>query len=211
MNTNTDAKVVLCFGDSNTWGRNPADDLRYNSSQRWTGKLQENLGKDFYIIEEGLCGRTTDMDHARRSYRNGYVYFEPCVESHQPDIVILMLGTNDLKDVFDKSVEQICSSIENYLLHMQSLEKCPKVVLVSPTGIDMKAPNFVKYRDYFSNKAREKGEKLADGYRLLAEKYAASFLDASELVVLGEEGLHWSVESHAKFAEELAEVVKGIE
>ena len=66
MNTNKDAKAILCFGDSNTWGRNPIGSSRFNSSQRWTGKLQDGLGKDFYIIEEGLGGRTTDCENPGR-------------------------------------------------------------------------------------------------------------------------------------------------
>ena len=46
-------KTVLCYGDSNTYGFNPANGLRYPQDMRWTGKLQSLLGNDYRIIEEG--------------------------------------------------------------------------------------------------------------------------------------------------------------
>jgi lysophospholipase L1-like esterase len=62
VNTNPNAKVVLCYGDSNTWGRLPDRSGRYAVDERWTGQLQKLLGDDYYVIEEGLGGRTTDLD-----------------------------------------------------------------------------------------------------------------------------------------------------
>ena len=58
MNTNPQAKVVLCYGDSNTWGQNEDKNTgsRYPVNVRWTGKLQELLGNEYYVIEEGLGG-----------------------------------------------------------------------------------------------------------------------------------------------------------
>jgi len=56
MNVNPEAKTVLCFGDSNTWGQTPHKKFRYPANERWTGVLQTELGDDFYVIEEGLGG-----------------------------------------------------------------------------------------------------------------------------------------------------------
>ncbi len=50
---------ILCFGDSNTWGYDPATEDRFDDQTRWTGVLQAALGTDFTVIEEGLNGRTT--------------------------------------------------------------------------------------------------------------------------------------------------------
>ena len=44
MNTNLNAKKILCYGDSNTWGYTPKTGKRYSKNQRWTGILQEMLG-----------------------------------------------------------------------------------------------------------------------------------------------------------------------
>ncbi|HVO37470.1 MAG TPA: hydrolase, partial [Spirochaetia bacterium] len=50
---------VMCFGDSNTWGYDPATGGRFGRAVRWTGVLQAALGNDYVVIEEGLNGRTT--------------------------------------------------------------------------------------------------------------------------------------------------------
>ena len=52
-------KSILCYGDSNTYGLMPDSPDRYPRDVRWTGILQKKLGEDYYVIEEGLSGRTT--------------------------------------------------------------------------------------------------------------------------------------------------------
>ena len=51
--------VVVAYGDSNTWGSDPATGARFAPNQRWTGVMSEALGGRFRVIEEGLRGRTT--------------------------------------------------------------------------------------------------------------------------------------------------------
>ncbi len=112
MTLNPTAIRVLCFGDSNTWGQRPDKLDRYPANIRWTGKLQESLGGKYEIIEEGLGGRTVNLDHRERSHRNGRTYFLPCVDSHSPfDVLVLMLGTNDLKIQFQRSPQAIADGI----------------------------------------------------------------------------------------------------
>lgn len=56
-------KHVLCFGDSNTWGFIPGTCKRYDEHTRWTGILQDELGADWRIHENGQNG----MNPARTS------------------------------------------------------------------------------------------------------------------------------------------------
>ena len=44
---------ILCFGDSNTWGYKPDKTGRFDEKTRWTGLLQQKLGPEYHIIEEG--------------------------------------------------------------------------------------------------------------------------------------------------------------
>lgn len=192
-------KVVLCFGDSNTWGRNPVDMSRYNQTQRWTRLLQRSLGENFYIVEEGLGGRTTDCENTIGEGRNGLLYFKPCVESHQPDIIILMLGTNDLKDVINKSSNDIVASLEKYFDHIETLDKKPEIILVSPTGLNMDAPKFI-HPDKFSQVSVRGALELPNKIEQLAKKYSCKYINASDIAVIGEDGLHWTEESHRLFA-----------
>ena len=50
---------VIFYGDSNTYGYDPADlaDMRYSWSQRWTSIAAERLKGQFEVIPEGMNGR----------------------------------------------------------------------------------------------------------------------------------------------------------
>jgi lysophospholipase L1-like esterase len=90
-------KSILCYGDSITWGYNPADGTRFPFSDRWPGILQAELGGSFRVIEEALPGRTTSIDSPYLPDRNGKKSLQLVLESHMPlDLFVLMLGTNDL-------------------------------------------------------------------------------------------------------------------
>lgn len=75
-------RIILCYGDSNTWGYDPATRGRFDSTTRWTGVLQTLLGDNFTVIAEGLNGRTTSWDDPLAPGRNGLTYLRPCLESH---------------------------------------------------------------------------------------------------------------------------------
>lgn len=94
-------KQILCFGDSNTWGLDGETGKRFPWEERWTGILQEKLAdRDIRIVEEGLCGRTTIFEDPLRLGRRGTELLPTLLETHTPDAVVLMLGTNDCKTIF---------------------------------------------------------------------------------------------------------------
>src|SRR3989344_6232248 len=142
MNTNSEAKRILCYGDSNTWGYMPAKATRYSIDQRWTGILQKSLGEEFEVIEEGTNSRTTDLDDPKHFGKNGAEYLIPCLESHFPlDFVVLMLGTNDLKERFNRNSERVARGIQKLLTIIKKTaedeeEKLPKIILICPPIID---------------------------------------------------------------------------
>jgi lysophospholipase L1-like esterase len=108
--------TILCYGDSNTWGYTPGTGKRYERHERWTGVLQQSLGNSAIVIEEGLNGRTTVLDDPTKPFRNGKDYLIPCLDSHAPlDLVILMLGTNDLKHRFGMSALDIGRNVATLL------------------------------------------------------------------------------------------------
>ena len=97
------------------WGAVPLQSLelieRFGRHERWTGVLQRELGQEYEVIAEGCNGRTTVWEDPIEGYKNGKEYLIPCLDTHQPlDLVIIMLGTNDLKARFSVMPTDIAQS-----------------------------------------------------------------------------------------------------
>jgi len=215
--TEPGATVVLCYGDSNTYGApaNVDGPVRLPSDVRWTGQLQRLLGDAYSVIEEGLNGRTTDVEYIDRPGCNGLPYFVPCLLSHAPiDVVVIMLGTNDLKVQFDRSPESIAGALGRYVdaIEMDARNRGgapPKLVLVSPVHIDDSRPAFAELNgDDFDAAAVEKSRHLGAEIGRLAQLRGASYADAADAAVVGDDGIHVSVDSQAKLADLIAETVR---
>jgi lysophospholipase L1-like esterase len=196
---------ILCYGDSNTWGYIPATKHnRYSEEQRWTKRLAKQLGENYEVIEEGLNSRTLISEDTRpgREGRNGYSYLIPCLDTHDPiDLVILMLGTNEGK--FSEKADEIGEILEEYYVKTilarksQFQDKSPQLLIVAPAALDA-TTSYVKER---YNKPEILVE-LGEVYRQIAERNSCLFLDATSLKV-GEDGIHLTEESHKKLADEL--------
>ena len=203
------AKHLLCYGDSNTWGYDPELGERFSRYQRWPGLLQRMLGDRYYVVEEGLCGRTTVFPDPLMNNRCGAEYLRPCLESHAPvDLCILMLGTNDLKTRFGVSAQEIFMGM-GMLLDIISTsgagrrETAPQVLLIAPAPLSERT-QFVE----FLPDGPGKSQKLAQLYRRLAEERGAAFLDAADYAQTEpSEGVHLTLESHHQLASAVASCI----
>lgn len=92
-------KTILAYGDSLTYGADPGGGPRHAYEDRWPTALEKGLGGNARVIAEGLGGRTTAFDDfSAVADRNGVRILPTLLDSHKPlDLVIIMLGTNDLK------------------------------------------------------------------------------------------------------------------
>lgn len=117
-------KSILCFGDSNTYGLVPGTNNRYEWGTRWSSILDECVrDKGYRVVEEGLCGRTTIFEDPLRDGRRGTELLPTILESHKPvDMVVLMLGTNDCKTVYDASAEVIGKGIEKLISQIKAVD-----------------------------------------------------------------------------------------
>jgi lysophospholipase L1-like esterase len=215
MNPNPNTFKVLCYGDSNTWGQKPDKTGRYPADIRWTGILKKAIGDRYYVIEEGLSSRTTDLEYSAKPGRNGKSYLQPCLESHNPiDIVLLMLGTNDLKMEYNRSAKDVSNAIAGLANDIKKYAKnaknsMPKIVLISPTPIRDKARLFKEfYTGLYDHKSALKSKDLADQIDKIAFQNGCFFVDSSKLAVAGEDGVHMNEESHQKLGNLMANVVK---
>lgn len=205
-------KNILCFGDSNTWGYAPGTELRYPPEVRWTGVLQSEMGTGFRIIEEGLNGRTTNMDEPGRSDRNGARLLPVLLESHRPlDLVVVMLGTNDLKVVFERSAQDIAKGArvvcEIVLNCEYLLPSGPEVLLVSPALVANPGGGQMEEMEGAVGKSRE----FPGLFLQVARDLGIHFWDAAPVVDVSPfDGVHWDAPEHLKFGRGLASVIRDI-
>lgn len=207
-------KTVLCYGDSNTYGYNPSDGFRYPENVRWTGRLQKLLGDDYRVIEEGCNGRTTVFDDPIEGWKNGLIYLRPCLNSHKPvDIVIMMLGSNDLKESFHASPKDIADGAETLVKDIIDFTGSkqgfvPVIILVAPPEIGEGIATSAFYGHFYEN-AIERSRQLPGLYKQVAEKNGCVFVNAAEYIKPSKvDSLHLSPEGHAKLAEVLDRVVR---
>ncbi len=197
-------KRILAYGDSNTWGFDPAKFERYSEEIRWTGLLQKTLGKDALLLEEGLCGRTTVFDDKSIPGANGYTALPEILKANRPlDIAILMLGTNDCKSVFSASPQEITEGLELCLSKITEVVNPKNTLLISPIYLSEAALGY-GYDDRSLVVSRELKQRCKE----LADKYGTAFLAASDIALAsGVDGQHLTREGHYALYEAVMKVI----
>ena len=122
-------KHILCLGDSNTHGycADPADcadgGIRFNEDERWTCLLQKTLGEDYLVTEEGLSGRTTVFPDPLHESMDALGCAYVLLKSHEViDLLIIMLGTNDVKERLGVNASCIAIGMEPLVRKAQSVD-----------------------------------------------------------------------------------------
>ena len=195
-------KRILCYGDSNTHGCNPAwvpewendmtKGVRFSCNERWTGILAKLLGQEYEVIEEGLPGRTTVFADPVYPYFDGRAF------------AVTMI----LEDVAVRAMEELLKVMLNP--YIWEHRKVPKVLIVSPVEIreSITDSHFWGMYDY---KSVELSKKLADLYEPLSHRYGCEFLNAAAVAEASLlDGIHMDAENHAKLAEALCKKIKQI-
>ena len=212
-------KRILCYGDSNTWGHNPepcGNNFRYGDNERWTGVLQRMLDGQAKIIEEGLCGRTIMYDDPVAD-RNGSRFLNCCIQSHQPlDLVIFMLGTNDIRHIFTPSVKEIAMGMDNLVKMVRNPQaywvgKVPEVLVIVPAPVRDEIAGSEFYGMYDEESVR-KSKALGKEYeKIFADVSGVTLLDAGTVAEVSvKDCIHLTGEGHRALGEAAAERVKKI-
>lgn len=208
----TREKSVLCFGDSNTWGYIPLTAGRLLRRERWPGVLQESLGESYYVIEEGLNGRSTVFDEPFRDGRNARNTIMAVLESHAPlDLLIIMLGTNDLKHHLNASAHESARGISALLQiainSATSIDKgSPKILVIAPPRFGNMSELMA---DHFKD-AMARSAELPAQYEQSCTQFDCSFIDCNQVVTVAEDGIHLDAHGHRKLALALAPIVKAL-
>ena len=190
--------VILCIGDSNTHGTRPMPTLdgagRFGHEARWPSVMSHDLGAGFEVINEGHPGRTTVLDDPTTGeFRNGLRVLPALLESHKPlDMVILKLGTNDLKYCYHVSAFDISLFLERMVRVIQGAgagvdKGAPDILVVCPAPI-LEAGCLA---EMFAGGA-VKSHGLAAAIRTMTERLGVDFFDAGAVIAVSPlDGIHY--------------------
>lgn len=208
-------KSILFYGDSNTWGFDPATGLRYPYRDRWTTICEDLLGPGYNCIPSGMNGRTTAFDDPVKGSRNGMKGLDYELQTHKPlDLFVIMLGTNDLKyvdawgsaDGMERLVRLVRSANDRYNLSspvFPSGGSNTPVLLISPILLN-------EHVGARSDDISESG-RLSGLYEEIAEKYGLHFMDAALYAEpSGIDGIHLGTDGHRKLGEVIAGSIRDI-
>lgn len=117
---------VACIGDSITQGVGAAKGKSYPA------QLQNLLGKSWVIGNFGVSGRTLlkkgDFPYWKeKAYQNALAY--------KPDVVIIMLGTNDTKPQNFKHEKEFSDDYAELVNSFQGLASEPKIYVCRPCPV----------------------------------------------------------------------------
>jgi lysophospholipase L1-like esterase len=213
----TTPKTIVCFGDSNTHGYNSSNMGRFTHKERWTCLLADLLGPGYLVREEGLSGRTTSFEDPLFEGLNGFSYIHSCMMTHEPlDLLIIMLGTNDVKERFCATPGNIAKGLERLTVKALQTKEAwrsePNILIIAPPPIE-EGYYETEIGPEMGKGCREKSLALAPLYEQKAKLLHCHFLDAATIPGVGMypyDHMHLSLEAHRCLAKKLASLIPDI-
>ena len=176
--------TILCYGDSNTFGYDPRGYLGGRYDAPWPELLAEKTGAE--VINDGKNGRMIPgREHELRQFHRD-------AERYAADLLIVMLGTNDLLE--DAKAGEAAARMEAFLTGVRA----PHILLISPPP--MKRGAWVP-----DDELVEESRNLAQKYKALTGRLGLLYADAGQWdIALAYDGVHFTEEGHVRFADGLA-------
>lgn len=218
---------ILAFGDSNTWGWVPVVEgfptQRLADAERWAGILDAELGPEVTVVVDGLVGRTTNIDRQSplgavpAGGFNGAAALGTAIAQQAPvDLVVIMLGTNDLQAGVERSPEAVAEAVLD-LVGIVSASVDPVFTSYPAPAVLVVAPP--AYGDTSATPlsglfAAGEGpsQRLGAAFRSTLEAAGVALFDASEAIgdVDGADGIHMTAEEHMALGKALAAPVRAL-
>lgn len=220
-------KRIMVYGDSNSFGWTVNENgsfARLPLEVTWPKRMETLLGNNYEVVTEALGGRTTNIDCSPDSGTgyipgagmNGAAYLPAALSSHLPlDLVIIMLGTNDLRKDHNRNAQDIAKGVDELVKTVKEGKwqkntdyKAPQVLVLAPPKLGIKNG---KYKSYFEG-SLEKSSQFAAVMKKTADSNNAAFFDAASVVPFGEaeDEIHLTPENHNSLAHAVARKVKKI-
>ena len=202
-------KKVFFYGDSNTYGYDPAfyTGGRYPRRSRWTTLLAERLEGTWEVAADGMPGRMIP-----RAGRGADMVLDSWRAEMPVDLFAVMLGTNDLLSMRTPDASAVAAKMEN-LIHGAQESLAAKILLIAPPQIRFTDPSctqpFVQGTQTYARQCLEQSTVLAQYYKDIAACCGVFYADASSWdLALAFDGVHLSLEANAVFARELEKVIR---
>ena len=197
--------VILTIGDSN--GDGPG---------KWPDQLQKKLDGEYRIVNNSVSGRTIGFDNLGQISLNTLkqisgILEEACTRSNKFDKILICLGTNDCKAVFDDRQDEI---VENYTHLVQTIlnfdfpdGNTPDVYIISPPPYGQTASKTEKYRD-----GDKKVSVLVEQFKKMARKLNCQYINIYQTMLpqvetLTMDGVHFKEAGYILMADLIREAV----
>lgn len=161
---------ISCVGDSITYGAT----IRDKSHDSYPAQLGTMLGRKYSVKNFGASGYTL-QESCDRPYTSHKRYKKSL--DFKPDVVLIMLGTNDTKPYNWISTEAFQDDYRQLILSYQELPSRPDVILMTPASVFPE--NFNPAKPY-KIRAGVAGE-AAKAVRELAKELGLPFIDIHEV------------------------------
>lgn len=190
-------KKIYAFGDSNTYGFDPrmGGMGRYPKDIRWTGVI--DLMPEYEVNNQGYNGLSIPRaDSTIASLGRS-------IKEWSPDLIFIMLGSNDLLNMFPASCEKVGASMRQFLSALCNYipEYVQNVVLVAPPKMSL--------GDWTDPEIVSESQKFGTVYEAIARELGLGFLNACEWELpLCYDGVHLTEEAHLSFAKEIIFILR---
>lgn len=196
---------IFVYGDSNTWGYVPTlnlydgndnNTLRYKKEELWWYPLT----KKHEVFVSGVNGRTINNDHPIYSGKNGMKTIDKDFPKTEIDLVIIMLGTNDLKDIYHLKTIDIIDNMDKLIKRINKNNQSDFLLICPPLIIDT-----VITKENYSNGV----EKIKDYHLNLknyCDKQGFKFISAINCEV-GVDGEHLTLKGHKDLSKLLLDIL----
>jgi lysophospholipase L1-like esterase len=208
-------KTILAFGDSLTWGAIAGQDVRHAYEDRWPNVLASGLNGMARVFAEGMNARTTVFDDPTDGTNlSGAVALPMMLKTHQPlDLVITMLGTNDIKFAGRCRAFDAAMGMERLIKLVKTHDY--RTGFPKPQTLIMSPPALVPTEDEWFNElwghAIAESHKFAQHYARVAEEQGVHFFDAGSVAVADKtDGGHLDAKNTRAIGAALVPVVKKI-
>ena len=217
MREQTSEMRILCFGDSNTFGYNPfaKDGTCFSESIRWTGRLQQGLGSDCKVLEEGLNNRTAFVPFENSPdgpCKSGADYLSDYLaKSENIDLSIIALGTNDLQTEFNADLKAFEAGLKRLIKLCKDKNPSGNILIIPPAVLTEDV--LKEYGYQFGTDSIEKSQKVLELYKKIAEQEGCNFFDINLYAAPpspseGGDGLHYGAKEHEAIADGLIALIK---